>query len=369
LSIKVRGLFKVASTNDISTDDKASKLYRESTKASYVESKDLEKSPMHLKKEASRETQEELTKSKRESLIQTANNLVRGLSIGNPQEESKKISNAVVERKYTETDEIPSHKSFITSIHEEDVNKVPVIVAHECTKKILQDLSIDGLVPSTLDYIFGIESYQVVILVIVSLNNKGIKLFTLVMGEIIRNLKNFNNLFCLSELIYDPRLSFEERILFENDFVSKCLAITSDKQPLYNVSNIKCNYTFDFQSIRLQFDASYITTCNINLADHTSSRLIFSSKGDEVLNHGNIVIFDHFETYKIEHTLRELTRKLKSLLSFDDNRISYVVVFETRDCLDSRIFKKMFKNVRGKKDNVSLLVYRLFEDDFVSKKL
>jgi hypothetical protein len=188
------------------------------------------------------------------------------------------------------------------------------------------------------------------------------------MGEIIRNLKNFNNLFITSEIIYDTNLSYEERIIFENDFVNKCVAITSDKQPLYNFSNVQCKYIFDYQSLKMEFDAIYVTTCTINLSEYTTARLIYSSIGDEILGSDTIVLFDYIGSYKIYQTQKELIRKLKSLVSFNENRIIYVAVFDTKDYLDSRIFKKMIKNVKGKKDNVSLIVYKLLEDDFLTNK-
>jgi hypothetical protein len=129
------------------------------------------------------ESQEEVYKSKRDSQGHSAENLVRNLSIENTHEESKKINNAFEAQKNTETNDPPSHQSFITSIRNEVVKGANfgteiTNICYESNKKGLQDLSIDGMVPTDLDYIFKIESYQVVILIIISLNNKSINPLT-----------------------------------------------------------------------------------------------------------------------------------------------------------------------------------------------
>jgi hypothetical protein len=188
------------------------------------------------------------------------------------------------------------------------------------------------------------------------------------MGEIIRNVKHFNNLFSISELIYDAYLSYEEKIIFENDFVNNCIAVNSGGEVLYNYPNIQCNYFFEYVGMKFQFDGVYRASCIVNLGDYTNGQLIYSSKGDELLHPENVVLFESFETYMIYYTQLDIIRRLQSLASFKGVNFVYVLVFNTEDYLDRKIFMEIFKNFEGK-HNLNLLVYRVSEEhDFINSR-
>jgi hypothetical protein len=264
--------------------------------------------------------------------------------------------------------EIHSNQSFLTidedkphDLVTEKEHDMPLLTNTLTKKKKLYEFAIDGLNPTTLDNFFDVDNgYQVVLLLIIS-NNKGNKLLTLVMGEIIRNVKHFNNLFSISELIYDAYLSYEEKIIFENDFVNNCIAVNSDMKVLYNYPNIQCNYQFEYIGMKFNFDGVYKPSTILNLGDFTNGHLIYSSKGDELLHPDNVVLFESFENYMIYYTQLDIIRRLQSISSFTGINFVYVLVFNTEEYLDRKIFMEIFKHFE-KKQNINLLIYRLSDD-------
>jgi hypothetical protein len=96
----------------------------------------------------------------------------------NPDDTEIQTKKALIETNNIESDDIPSNQSFLTSFHEEhgEVTKSLALISTELIKKKFQELSIDGLVLTDLDGAFEKDnSYQVIILVILSLTNNKSK--------------------------------------------------------------------------------------------------------------------------------------------------------------------------------------------------
>jgi hypothetical protein len=189
------------------------------------------------------------------------------------------------------------------------------------------------------------NTYEVSILIIYLKEfQKGKFFLTAAMGEIIRHKNYFNNWFSINDLIFDSRLSFEDRIFFEKEFVSKCITISSNKEVIYNQPNAECNkYAFEYLNKKFKFDEVYRTTDIINFRNFTDAKLIYSSSGNEVISKDNLIFVEYLDNYKIYETQQELLRKMVSLSVCYEEEMLFLVVIREREFLDKRVFEKMFK--------------------------